>query len=338
MINVLYLTDNNYATFAGVSILSLFENNKDFAEINVYIIDDAISNENKNKMQLVAKQYGRNMFFLDMCSGINTLMKMGAPKYRNSYTTYLKLFTFALLPESVHKIFFIDSDSIVLSSLAGLLGYDMQGNPIAAVKDILSRDYMVSLGYDKDDSWYNMGIMLVDVDMWKSMQCEQMLIEQMRKRSAYVAVDQDLLNICLHGRISMLPPIYNATPHHYLFAHKDVMRCFPQSSFYSEIEMEQSRLHPVIHHFERFVGDSPWHRNSLHPYVEEFDHYLDISPWAGYKKKPAGTTSAIFRIERMLYRVLPKKIFIRIYSFGMRRYFSNINSKLCANNVKNIQY
>ena len=39
-LNVLYLTDNNYAVFAGVSITSLFKNNKTIDKFHVYIIDD----------------------------------------------------------------------------------------------------------------------------------------------------------------------------------------------------------------------------------------------------------------------------------------------------------
>ena len=336
-INVLYLSDNHYAPFAGVSIVSLFENNKHFDAIRVFVIDDNIAEDNKQKMRQVAEQYGRELIFLDVSYGIRTLESMGAPKYRNSYTTYLKLFTLAELPADVHRVFFIDSDSVVLGSLSGLTDFDMQGNPVAAVKDILCRAYMITLGFDPNDSWYNMGMMLVDVDLWKSMQCQQMIMNQMKIRSAYVAVDQDLLNICLHGRISTLSPVYNATPHHYLFEHEDVMKNFPQADFYGKPEIEESRRHPVIHHFERFVGDSPWNKGSLHPYVADFDRYLAISPWKAYQKQPSGNQSLIFRAERLLYRVLPKRLFLKFYAFGMRQYFARRNAQLSRGGVANIQ-
>ena len=38
ILNVLYQSDNNYADLTGVSITSLFENNKHLDEINVYIL------------------------------------------------------------------------------------------------------------------------------------------------------------------------------------------------------------------------------------------------------------------------------------------------------------
>ena len=90
-LNILYLTDNNYAVFAGVSMTSLFLNNKNVDRFTVYVIDDNIAQDNKDKMQALAAEYGHKVVFLDLSSGIRTLESMGIPKYRNSYTTYLKL-------------------------------------------------------------------------------------------------------------------------------------------------------------------------------------------------------------------------------------------------------
>ena len=89
--NVMYLSDNNYAIYMGVSICSLFENNKMLDEINVYIIDDNISSDNKKRLEELAERYGRNIYFMDCKVGIDKLQKLGAPKYRGSYTTYLKI-------------------------------------------------------------------------------------------------------------------------------------------------------------------------------------------------------------------------------------------------------
>ena len=36
-LNVLYGCDDNYAPYTGVSLLSLFENNKDIEEITIYL-------------------------------------------------------------------------------------------------------------------------------------------------------------------------------------------------------------------------------------------------------------------------------------------------------------
>ena len=335
-VNVLYLSDSNYAAFAGTSIISLFENNRHFKQIDVWLIDDNLGDEHRNKLLQVADTYHRTIHFLDMSEGIRKLKEIGAPKYRNSYTTYLKLFAFGLLPQELERIFFIDSDSIVVGALDEIPSFDMKGNAVAAVKDVLCHDYMVSLGFPTEDNWYNMGVMLVDLHAWRRNRCEERIIESMKKRCAYVAVDQDLLNITLHGEITTLPPRYNATPHHYVYKHKDVMKHFPWTDFYDEQEIAESREHPVIHHFERFLGQSPWHRNNIHPFTSDFDRYFYISPWKDMEKKPA-PRSFTFWLERLLYRVLPKKWFLAIFAKFFKRYFKKTADALKVGEITNIK-
>ena len=48
--NVMYASDDNYAEIMGVSILSLLQSNKDVQKIRIYIIEDAISESNKNNL------------------------------------------------------------------------------------------------------------------------------------------------------------------------------------------------------------------------------------------------------------------------------------------------
>lgn len=45
--NIVYSSSDSYAEIAGVSIVSLFENNKDIKEMVIYIIDNGISDSNK---------------------------------------------------------------------------------------------------------------------------------------------------------------------------------------------------------------------------------------------------------------------------------------------------
>ncbi len=325
--NILYLSDNNYAVFLGVSLTSLFENNKSIQNFIVYIIDDNIASDNKELLLSIGYKYRRELVFLDISEGIRKLKAMGAPLYRGSYTTYLKLFTFALLPESVHRILFIDTDTVVVGAVSGINDIDMQGNPVAAVMDNLAAPDKKCLGYSKHDLWFNMGVMLVDVDLWKSMNCEQIMIDTMRKRCAYVAVDQNLLNIGLHGKISVLNPSFNLTQHYQVYSYKRFTKLFPQDYFYSEETIEQAKENPVIYHFERFIGESPWHKDNVTFYSDEFDKYLAMTPWQDYEKKKADT-SVILKIEKLLYKVLSHDLFLYIYASAMNMYVRSLNRKL----------
>lgn len=336
ILNVMYLTDNNYVVFAGVSIISLFENNKDIENINVYVIDDSISEKNKKIYLDIANKYKRNIIFLDLSKGLKILKEMKAPKYRNSYTTYLKLFAFDLLPDDVDRLFFIDSDTIVVGSLKEIITFDMDGKMIGAVRDGISHPYKVALGYSENDSWFNMGVMLVDIKKWKKDKAQQKVIEQLRKRNAYIAVDQDILNITQHGNICTLHPKYNATPHHYIYPYDKFMKALPQGGFYDKKTMEEAENEAVIRHFERFIGESPWHKNTVHPYTSLFDKYLDMSPWRGYKKKKANKSLSL-KVEKVLYKILPHNIFLKIWAIAFKRYLCKNNKKMIkTRDMKNI--
>ena len=55
--NVIYSSDNNYARHVGISITSLYDHNQDVETVNVYLIDDEISEENHKKLDAVAKKH-----------------------------------------------------------------------------------------------------------------------------------------------------------------------------------------------------------------------------------------------------------------------------------------
>lgn len=45
--NVMYASDDNYAWLMGISMISLFENNWDSKEVNVFLFGDRLSKENE---------------------------------------------------------------------------------------------------------------------------------------------------------------------------------------------------------------------------------------------------------------------------------------------------
>ena len=63
---ILYSSSDSYASLTGISILSLLENNKACEEINIYIMNNAISVENKNRLSEVVHRYGRKLSFVPM--------------------------------------------------------------------------------------------------------------------------------------------------------------------------------------------------------------------------------------------------------------------------------
>lgn len=79
--NIVYASDDHYAFLAGVSMISLFKNNRDFESLNVYILSDHISKKNIRRLTAIGKKYNRNVYILDIGNRMQRLKESGAEGY-----------------------------------------------------------------------------------------------------------------------------------------------------------------------------------------------------------------------------------------------------------------
>lgn len=326
-INVLYQFNDAYAPYAGVSIVSLFENNRDIEDLYVYIIGDKISSENKCILQETAQDYHRSLIFLDAAPIIHRLKELNVPQYRGSHATNMKLFLPDILDSSVERILYIDADTAVIGSIRSLENFNMNGCPIAMAYDSLGRRHALQIGLQSKDAYFNAGIILIDLKQWKIDKCTQRIIDHVQKvRAHYMAPDQDLLNIVLKGQITVLPPEYNFQPVHYRYKTNLYQRMLAPQIYYSPEALTSASSAPVILHFFRFLGEFPWNQNSSHPYRDIFSQYLSLSKWKDkYKPKPT-QSNWIFRLEKIFYRFLPDCIFLFIFKLGYEGFIKKCSS------------
>ena len=329
-LNVLYACDENYAPFCGISMFSLFENNAELSHIRVYLVSDNVTESSLSLMRAQAEKYGRELVIVDAADIVETIKKLNIPSYRGSYTTNFRMFFHTFVADDVDKLLYIDCDTIVCASLAPLLTLDMKGKAVAVVRDSLTTTYKTLLGFDMDDDYFNAGITFIDVKNWKEKNITERLLDHIQNvRSRYCNPDQDLLNIVLKNEKLILPPEYNFQPSHRAFSDKTYFSAYRHTTYYSHEELENARKAPVILHAYRFIGDFPWHKGNVHPDTPVFDDYTARSPWRDYEKKKAGR-GLIFAIEKLMYRFLPKKLFLKIFASFTRRQFEKQNAAILA--------
>ena len=70
---IVYASDDNFSDIMGVSILSLFENNKD-ENINIYILDSNISKDNKDKIESICVNYSKKLPMWIQAKNINDVL------------------------------------------------------------------------------------------------------------------------------------------------------------------------------------------------------------------------------------------------------------------------
>lgn len=323
---VLYACDENYAPYTGISMYSLFENNRDLAHICVYLVADRVSEQNRARWEELARTYSRELIVIDAAAIVEQIKALGIPSYRGSYTTNFRMFFHTFIREDVDRLLYVDSDTVITGSLAPLLTLDMQGAAVAVVRDSLTTVYKTIIGMKEEEAYFNAGITFIDVGEWKRQGITDKLLHHIQNvRARYCNPDQDLLNLVLKDTKYILPPSYNFQPSHRAFTDKAYFGAYKHKNYYTPEELEAARREPKILHAYRFLGDFPWHKGNLHPDNAIFDEYMRRSPWADYVKKPAGR-GMIFTVEKWMYRLMPKGLFLKIFAAITLRNFKKQNA------------
>ncbi len=323
--NILYQFNEKYAPFAGTSVTSLFENNKD-EKIVVYVLGEGLSEESAGRFRELAHNYGQQIEFKETAAVIQKMKTWGLPSYRGAYSANLRLFLPYFLDENVERLLYLDADTIVSGNIRELYETPVRQEmrTIAMALDSLGNSSYktAQLGFGPDEPYFNSGVILFDLKKWRENNYSEKIAEHVRAgHNHYTSPDQDLLNVVCKGDIERLPAKYNFQPVHYVFDDRTYFGCYGYQGYYSEEELQGSRKDVRIYHSFRFVGEFPWDKDTVHPYRELFDKYLSRSPWKDYVKKKAEGDWKM-KAGKVLYRVLPRKIYLRIFTFFHGRYLS----------------
>lgn len=324
-LDVLYQFNEKYAPYAGASIASLFENNKHLDQIRIFILGEELSQFSCARFRTLSAEYGRCLSFVNTESLMVLMKEMNMPSYRGSYAANMRLFLSFILGDDVDRILYLDADTIVTGKLDELCTIDMGDHPVAMCLDSLVRRHKKRLGFNMADFYYNSGVILFSMDKWREKRCSERIADHVKNvRAWYASPDQDLLNVVLKGEIMKLSPRYNIQPAYIAFQLKDYFRTFGGKGFYTPEELRSGIISPVVYHFFRFVGEFPWHRNNVHPDNDLFDKYIAISPWNDYVKQPADS-SFLLKFEKILYKRLPRGVFIRIFRIAYEDFIKKAN-------------
>ncbi|MBO5342422.1 MAG: glycosyltransferase family 8 protein [Lachnospiraceae bacterium] len=317
-INVLYQCDNNYAPFMGVSLTSLLMNNVELENLHIFLLGKDLSIENMQKIQRTCDEYGRKIIFLD-CAGLDERIEnYGMNKYRGSYATFYKLFVSELLKDmgiTVQRMLYIDSDTVITGNIKELYFADLRQKPIGMVPDTLAYQYKEELGFEGSDIYYNAGLVLYDFEQIYKNKWEHKMSEHIRDIKAdYHKHEQDLLNVVFRNNICTLPLRYNLQSIHRAATVEQFYSIYKKITYYTKEELKEETESGVILHFLRFNGEFPWMKNSTHPYAEIYDMYKLKSLWKD-EQKLEKDKNLLYVIERILYKILPRTVFLFIFKF-----------------------
>lgn len=316
VMNVMYAADDNYAEIMAVSILSLIEANKG-VQIRIFIIEDGISNDNIQKLTFMIQKYGSKVDFVkkpDVRSKLGVELKT----LRWSDSAYSRLFLQELLtayPE-VHKILYLDCDTLIVDDLSELWNTNISSYLGAACLECMSNMHKRIIGLQKDDNYLNSGMLLLNVDRWIEENIQQTFCNFLRKYKGKTEyVDQGVINGTISNRFLLVDPRYNLTSLAYDFTYKE-MQIYRKPQFgYSEEEWNNAVSHPAVIHFTTsFLSIRPWFDGSKHPYAPQWKEIHDRTPWVGCEMRSLKERKKRDRKEN-IYRKLPRGLAVRIAGF-----------------------
>ena len=203
--NVLYSSDDNYAQHMGVSIYSLLRHNAEFENIRLYVIDNDISPENRDKLrEMVSRFSNAEIMFLPFLEWKEKLrLNMS---WDISISSYARLFVGEMLPETVDRVLYADCDMIVCEPLRELWNTPLDGKVLAAVQDGISADTKAAVGLQAGMRYFNAGLLLIDLAEWRARKMGERCMSFIEGHGGNVVHhDQGVLNGVLMGDYVNLP-------------------------------------------------------------------------------------------------------------------------------------
>ncbi|MEL7067986.1 MAG: glycosyltransferase [Cyanobacteria bacterium J06581_3] len=256
----------------------------------VYLLHDGISAYELGKLKEFVSSFDVEITDCKVdSSGLENLPVSG----HASLVNYYRLLIADLLPSSIDRVIYLDSDLIAISSLEPLWATELAGNTVGAVENPGFVQHS-RLGIPQVSKYFNSGVLLIDLDQWRRLDVRSQVIAYIEQNPDKIKLwDQDGLNAVLYDRWQELPMRWNIQrplffDECYKLQYADVLR------------------DPAVVHFSGSTKSKPWQYGTTHPYCRKYSEYRSKTPWNKYKLEGQLTLAqrAFRKIRGMVHRSL----------------------------------
>ena len=320
MLNIVFSSNDAYSPLLTIALTSLLESNTgDFELINVYIVDNGISNSNRDKISAFCEDYPCTLTFIkgSVIESMDlSLVPMGeTPIAPSSFTTYNRLFLSSLLPDDVDKIIYLDCDGLVLGSFRQLWDTDISDYYCAGV---IQTGFTQAL---KDEFWFfdvrdyiNAGFLYINLKKWREDNVEEKFIEFLSNhQNQYFCADQGVLNKTFEGKIRIVEPKYNLIGDYqdYNFTYAKKLNLL-ELDYYSKETIKDSEDNPVFVHF---AGETttPWFdcQSKYFPVFEKYAKKCDCKSIIQCRNQTSRFNKIKAYILKLIIFFAPAKLLIK---------------------------
>ena len=217
--------DDNYwaPAYAVMRSVCLFTRRR--SDLVFHLFQRGVSPAHQADLDAIATEFGARLvrYDLDTATAFADIANRVKTSRRLSNVVYARLLIDRLLPPEVERIIYLDCDTMVHDRIEELYDVDLQGHPIAAVRDVMSvsivggRDIRNNRDlFDTADPYFNSGMLVIDVPKYRAIdvgaRLEAAIADGVMARIYY---DQDLLNLIFRNNWRALPSRWNTIDAHY---------------------------------------------------------------------------------------------------------------------------
>jgi lipopolysaccharide biosynthesis glycosyltransferase len=256
--------DQNYLNPFYALIASVFINMRN-SIIIVHAIVSGLSESERKRVSTYVNKNGGTIHFYNIEEDV---VKKFIVTDNWTSAVYYRLYFPLLVPKSVKRLLYLDTDTLVLGDLAEFYCVNMEHYPVAAVYDNWVKT-APQLGIYHEGDYFNSGVLLIDLERWNEQKISEQAFEFLQTFPEKIKfVDQDALNAVLLNNWKKLNIKYN-------FMYSQIPEGISQKA------LEQLIIGKVILHF---TLQRPWHMLCKNRFRRHYFIYLRKSPAAEKSK------------------------------------------------------
>ncbi len=311
--NIVVASDDNYVPHLITLVASICENNKDCDLLNVYVLNNNISESRINAINALKEKYANLSFNFVLMTDEIIRAELGANVWQDrSLSAFARIF----IPRIVEgdKALYLDVDGIAAGRLSEYYSTDLSGFAIAGVLDTNNISRHRAVGLSDDMPYINSGSILFNLNLCREIDFTKQCIDFINsKNGQVVAMDQGTINGVLSPQnlIKIISPENNVFTTLFELNSKQIKQIYGIRSYYSDEELAKARKSPVFVHFTSGLTTRPWEEHCKHPLREEYWKYRiigEMGPKALSRDKRSGKQKIVCFMYRYMTGIATKLI------------------------------
>lgn len=203
--NIAYVTNNHFCRYLIVSLESLLLNNNQ-ENLNIYIFFLHLSQKNQHHLRKTTEKYNSN---IELITVDRHELPQLVLKHHFTIETYIRLIIHKHL--DVERILYLDVDTLIIGNLNSFYNENFKNYLFCAVENKgITNDKKNQLGMSKDMSYFNGGVMLLNLKRIKEVDFFEKVVDFILNNAEIIDfADQDGMNAIIKGKYKNVSHIYN---------------------------------------------------------------------------------------------------------------------------------